>query len=285
MSKFPEDYRPNKLCMPSNVEKTFQSRFFYPNMCHVCHCLESETMKLKRCGNCNMISYCSKEHQFEHWYLHKDFCRVVSMLLKVNGTNNIFQFMKKIDDPNERFKEKAMLLTMLREKMNRDLYDFENQMMFHPRMCEVCFETNPNLLINCHHCPQGTFCTKHSNESQHSEVCFFYRICYTSDHYLFCDESCRIIPSMQNVPFNEEEHFEMPKNMLKFLQEYITEIPLAWKDLTKYDFWIYVCSEFFSKPLTMLYVLQQLNVKIQSELTVHVIGIPFFFNFISQFTN
>jgi len=44
--------------------------YYYGTVCHVCKCHNVNGRKLKRCGGCKMILYCSQQHQKVHWPLH-----------------------------------------------------------------------------------------------------------------------------------------------------------------------------------------------------------------------
>lgn len=45
------------------------------NACALCGLAEAPSMKLKRCGRCVVVAYCSAAHQQEHWPEHKKICR------------------------------------------------------------------------------------------------------------------------------------------------------------------------------------------------------------------
>ena len=74
--------------------------YYYPNMCHVCHCFGENSISLKRCGGCNMISYCGLEHQKKDWLEHRDFCKAVTKVKNDLKQDNIFTTLKASKDSN-----------------------------------------------------------------------------------------------------------------------------------------------------------------------------------------
>ena len=55
-----------------------QARLYTASRCALCdvsHPLQSSGIKLKVCARCNVAEYCCKEHQKEHWQIHKQHCR------------------------------------------------------------------------------------------------------------------------------------------------------------------------------------------------------------------
>lgn len=70
--------------------------YFNPNVCHIC---KTTSDGIKKCKGCNMISYCSKEHQKLHWSSHKDLCKSLQGIKTDLGNYyyDTFKFSYKTD--------------------------------------------------------------------------------------------------------------------------------------------------------------------------------------------
>lgn len=84
----------------SYVETGQEGVYYYANMCHVCHFF-GENTSLKRCGACQLISYCGQEHQKKDWPQHRDFCKAVSEVKKDLKHDSIFTSLKASNHPNK----------------------------------------------------------------------------------------------------------------------------------------------------------------------------------------
>lgn len=60
---------------------------FYPNECFVCQSID----QVKRCSRCNMVSYCSSDHQKEHWPRHKEICNAIASIINEKGVSHIYE--------------------------------------------------------------------------------------------------------------------------------------------------------------------------------------------------
>lgn len=60
--------------------------------CAIC----SETTKLKACGSCTQVWYCSKEHQVDDWKNHKPKCHRLNVNADPDSEAEVLQKMKSL---------------------------------------------------------------------------------------------------------------------------------------------------------------------------------------------
>ena len=269
--RFPEDYK--FQFWNTEVDARVQlSAIYYPNMCHVCNSIEMNSIRLKKCGRCFMISYCGKEHQNQHWIYHKDLCKQIKNLLKAFNATNLFDFLQTTNDPAVRLEMKENLIKLVERKLHRNLNFAEKLMFLQPRICVVCSESNPRVLSNCQSCPQASFCEKHKNDSGHASVCYYYRLCFLLDNYKMIANKLDVAPSIEKVHFVLNEDEKIPENMEKLLDCHMEEVPPILISINKIELWKMLCSELYTIPLTLMYILEKLKFEYNSELIVHIIG-------------
>ena len=58
-----------------NTSAAFQSPMSAPTACALCKKAASEDVKLRGCGGCGEVAYCSVDHQREDWKQHKLTCK------------------------------------------------------------------------------------------------------------------------------------------------------------------------------------------------------------------
>ena len=139
---------------------------YYPNECFVCH----TTGTLKRCGRCNMISYCGEIHQKEHWRYHKDICKVISELMKERGVSHLYENLCNID-PKRWKAEREQTRQAVESRLMRSSIVEEVEMFRYPRVCFVCHSAKQDTLRNCPGCPLASFCQNHPSSSLHDKDC------------------------------------------------------------------------------------------------------------------
>lgn len=258
------------FCVSEDMKVKFRSQFFYPNTCYVCN--DDYVSSLIRCPHCNMIAYCGKLHQMEHWPEHKDLCAKIFKLLKSNTSNNLFDFLRTMKDPEKRLKKKQNLITAIQKRLDRKFDKFEKQMFHHPRVCVVCLESNTQKLDYCRFCHQVSFCEKHKNTPEHD--CSYYRICFLLDWKSVIGTRFEISPAIENVPFFcNPDDAKLPENMAKYLTENAEQTIPILTTLNGDKLWPHVCSELYTNSLTLMNVLKNLEFEVESELIVHAIGI------------
>ena len=71
--------------------------------CPICNKINQD-IKLFKCGGCNQIYYCSKEHQKQDWDNHKPMCKSISNIKKHKKTCNLSE-----EEMNKEKKEKKYM--------------------------------------------------------------------------------------------------------------------------------------------------------------------------------
>lgn len=153
-----------------------QIDFFYPNACQVCGRLG----QLMRCAKCQMVSYCGKQHQTEHWHLHKYFCTLIADLRKKNS------FLRNAKDRKLETWTNAKIASInsVSKKLGRTLTSYEQKVIKFTRSCYICHDIDQRNLINCPNCASVSIC--HSHKSRFHEIhtadkCANFKLCYQLD--------------------------------------------------------------------------------------------------------
>ncbi|XP_051156938.1 uncharacterized protein LOC127278971 [Leptopilina boulardi] len=284
-----------------DVESIFH-KTFYPNACHVCNCF-GEKVNLKRCGACDMISYCSKEHQLKDWSSHKEICKVIRQIKKELEVNNLYESLKVSNTFNgvgemlsiflgkfstglettfgKSFKKISQMngLKLIKdlsdravELLGRPLKYYELQMFSFPRVCAVCFECNPHLLTNCKKCPQSSFCEMHINDPSHENQCFK----FISILYLPCEIHETVPPLILDIIDEmklpvQTEFEKLPNSMTKFFERYFSKVSFHLFSIEKRVAFNTYFSSKYSSPLTILFAMEKLSLNLNS-MTIHVVG-------------
>lgn len=237
----------------------FSRHFFYPNICHVCNCHDSE-VKLKKCGNCKMIYYCSQEHQKIHWPVHKTFCKHITEL-------------KRNSSREKNIETKMNLILSVEAIMKRKLESYENEMIEYQKFCDFCFENDDNLLKTCPRCPHANFCEKHENNQEHEEFCSLYTMCYVQDYYAIVFQEMPIPRMMEFMPHDGKIE-DLPNSMKNYLDIYFKSREESKFYFPPEDVKIYV-SQHFTRPLTLISAMRKIHFLdhfYSSKLIIHVLG-------------
>ncbi|XP_043478088.1 uncharacterized protein LOC122508673 isoform X1 [Leptopilina heterotoma] len=145
--------------------KSSKMERFLPNECYVCKSRDN----LTRC-KCNMICYCSENHQLKHLPVHESFCKVIKELLIEKKVSHIFEELTNITGSLWVTKRSEINKEILK-KLKRPMSPLENAMRKNPRVCFVCRQTRQEYLINCPDCPVASFCENHSQDVLHTMNC------------------------------------------------------------------------------------------------------------------
>lgn len=238
--------------------------FFYANTCHVCKKFGKE-VSLKRCGNCTMIAYCSKEHQKKHWSQHKDLCVAVYNVLRDNKMSSFLSNKQDLcTEKWARMKMNFMLLVAM--KIPRKLEYYEEQMFKFFRSCAVCYNWNAKELVDCHNCPNTSFCIKHKNDTVHKNLCYLLKLCFKLDMVSILHE--RKIPEIKSL--YHTKHVNLPQDMKYFIEDYIktrNDLHLSMEEETMIN------AEYLTRPLTFLYAGEKLGYFLREKnIVIHVIA-------------
>ncbi|XP_033230929.1 uncharacterized protein LOC117182020 [Belonocnema kinseyi] len=257
MSELSSDQKPPTCCPRMLL-------VFYPNECFIC----KATSSLKRCSRCNMISYCGKEHQMQHWKFHKDICKEIFNILKEKGLSHIYENFRNSNSLKWQ-KAKKIMSAEVQKRLERPLADYEKQMFKFPRACFVCHVSTQEALINCPECTNANFCQKHPTSPLHDQHCPQIQECHKLD-LAFLKENlplefeflCEYI--IENTPVVKNKSQKLPTTMKEYLEK--VKLPEKVGDVTKIHL-----GEFLSIPLTILNAFQKQHQP--SKLVIHVDGL------------
>lgn len=239
---------------------------FYPNECVVCHI----SSPLKRCSQCNMITYCGEAHQRQHWNKHKAICKVISKILKEKKITHIYENLRGLDSAGC-MKAKMEVLIDVRKRLKRDLLRFEGEMFRFPRACFVCHDSRQDFLTNCLRCTNSSFCKEHPSSSIHDIDCSQIQEGHKIDINPLIMTKARMQRMSKSIaestPISKEKNRQLPTTM----QEFFDYIKLPKK----------ICSEIIESqitellcgPLTVFKALKKLSqFQSMSTLVLHVQG-------------
>ena len=262
-----------------------QNDFFYPNACQICGCMEN-IRRLLRCGKCQMVSYCGKKHQIEHWSTHKSFCKVLA------DTRKRKDLLKEVKGRKQEawVSAKLGLINTISGKLLRKLTPYEQKVIKFTRACVVCHDTDQSKLINCPNCPLASFCQQHKEiyDQVHVKKCPEFKLCYNLDleklkarrnemktnpfpknksetKKNFLDIRIFVIKAapMELVPYFDK----CPDSMISFLNIFSSKQPNTFSSQRSLEW-----SDFFMKPLSVFRALEKINQVQAKDLTIHVIG-------------
>ncbi|KAH1013555.1 hypothetical protein HUJ04_002534 [Dendroctonus ponderosae] len=233
------------------------SDFFSHSTCFSC---KTRLMHpIKRCAQCKVVAYCSKEHQLLEWDSHKALCKVIA------SENNYIQYKVKSHTDLVRYIQQRGLLWQL--KLGRKLLKAEAQMFMFPRVCAVCFKRE--ILVDCEQCSSAFYCSNEHylrHQEKHQKFCKLFRLSSDMDCYFFRNIPVEAFtlkapnPNQQTIP-----------ESLEFLN-YVTNRHLSTTDLN----YINSCDEILS-GLTVLFALNQSGILKNRQLAkpflgIHIVG-------------
>ncbi|XP_051160817.1 uncharacterized protein LOC127281245 [Leptopilina boulardi] len=240
-----------------------ESSTFFPNQCIICQ----STTKLSRCTSCNMIQYCNKNHQVQHWPQHKAFCKAIAKMLETKKITHIYE---KIS--NKSFDSWASAAGPIIQEVVRNLkrlpISIESVILKYPRVCFVCREAKQEKLKNCPNCPLASFCDQHPNSEIHERHC-----------YIIKNNSEIILRKVHTNPYllkNQMKALAKGTKILKPNDESPTSIRQFYDNYTKPNCEIseiqkIFLSEFFSISLTMFHNLQMIYFdNFPPEIVIHL---------------
>lgn len=289
-----DDNCPFKRNAENKLEEE-QIDFFYPNACQVCGSLGY----LSRCSRCQMVSYCGKQHQTEHWKLHKYLCPLLSGLRKKDG------FLRGAKDRKQEAWANAKIacINNLSKKLGRVLTSYEEKVIKFTRACCICHDIDQTNLINCPNCASVSICRNHKDRFQQihdKEKCANFKLCYSFDFEKFEEakktklnnskDEDKDSNNSEDSENSDKSHIDYKKSNLKIseLKSMSNEIPyfgkfpgstLEFMEILSFrpfdkgvkmeDFEI---PELMIKTLNVFRSLQLLDQLKMKELTIHLIG-------------
>ncbi|XP_037089460.1 uncharacterized protein LOC119109811 [Pollicipes pollicipes] len=247
---------------------------FLAHACFVCKRLHSKQCRLKSCGSCRLVAYCSAEHQRAHWPLHRALCKVVTKRMRKLGTDHLYREAYNVTSHEEWKKVRFKHMTVCEEMLGRPMEACEKEMFLYPRVCDTCRETTPEKLHTCHQCHSVSYCCEEHLRKNHAKFCKDLRLlvdihCYQNENGV-CD------PPLPDTMLTTYE--PLPPNIREFL---VVSMLGPVKAYGMGGIELATLSENASYPLTLLYALQNIpvaeeaHISQRTELTVHVVGAEF----------
>jgi splicing suppressor protein 51 len=246
--------------------KLIQRNIFLTDVCHVCKSSASSSSSLKKCSNCKMISYCSKDHQKEHWVAHKDLCKAISKICTQNRMTNLFGKAVGIS-PDEYRYYRTHCINKCEKELGRELYLWEKEMICYPQVCHTCYEFDTQKLNTCQKCHHVSYCKLSHLKTDHDIWCREFQV-YRNITLYQCHHGI-IQPSLPNRSLRQ--YAPLTGDMKTFLSNTKTasEKPLLLHRLN-----LVALSDIATCPLTVLFSLQQCNFHLKNinTLTIHLVG-------------
>ncbi|KAK3882355.1 hypothetical protein Pcinc_013262 [Petrolisthes cinctipes] len=250
-------------------------RHYHPGICHTCATRPSPTTSLKRCAQCQLVLYCSKQCQKKDWLIHKPLCQVQASL---EGKNGVTSAEKKVNSNMNRFEARTLRRMQVRCKLGRPLKGYENEIFLFPRVCEICCEGDPSKMIECFKCRSVFYCSdEHYSEDdeRHKKWCDAFNLCIGCDVLEY-----RL--GVDSIPFPiciDDKYKALPGTIKEHLTSMLDMVSIPVGYLLEKDLFLILMSERLTYPLSVLYALQQIkigpsqrDISKVTELTIHVVG-------------
>jgi len=238
-------------------ERMEELHILFAGLCHYCNlrtCPITE-MPLKRCGGCQLVSYCRKDCQKNDRSRHKYECREFPV---VNGTNALYTTWS--------WKEH---LIGLRERAARLPYAElgANTLFINPRVCNTCRETRPDHLIDCS-CYCVSYCSRSCSlaDKSHKENCNTlglvaqaYKLRYIQDLSSVMNESvCKTFKPVSEWSDVISHNYIIENISFKtFIDQMLFDGNVNYKIMREHIRY-HLATESLSYPMTLLYALQLL---------------------------
>lgn len=243
-----------------------QRHIFLSYVCHVCKLLESSKCSLKKCSNCKMISYCSKEHQRQHWSAHKDLCKVISKICKHNRMTNLFEKAAGISPDQYRYYRNHYVNECTKE-LGRELYLWEKEMIYYPQVCHTCYESDRQKLTTCQKCHHVSYCQLSHLKPDHDIWCKEFQV--YRDIILYQCYNGIIQPSIPDRVL--QQYTPLTGEMKTFIlnNNIVSGKLSSWNRLN-----FVALTDIATCPLTVLFSLQHCNFCLEEirSLTIHLVG-------------
>lgn len=234
------------------------SAIYYPNDCYVCKTRTS----IKRCSRCQLISYCGEVHQKQDWQSHKEFCGVISKLMKITNFSHIYQGLAGCFPENWTLARTEMI-SRVSSILDHSLQPHEIQMLNFPRSCFICFDTTQENLTNCPNCPLVSFCKKHPFSPLHNKECSKINSCYTFE--IECaNYQERTLEALLQILHEPWMEISFPNSSYEFLAQTLNPM-IELNEMTRKYLMLFI-----SPSLTILSAMQKLNYVPSSTLTIDV---------------
>ncbi|XP_025163848.1 uncharacterized protein LOC112590711 [Harpegnathos saltator] len=261
MSDIPPLFSPQSDHLSSKISPIIHPyrNFFNPNICHYCKDYPGEHGEENNiCLSCNMIIYCSRDHELMNKENHQEICGILKMLL-----HNHPEFWETHNFKQEEWiNSRKNLLNLVKRNLQRNMLPYEIQMIMFAKSCFVCHEQRN--LQTCTRCYSLNYCSNHEELLIHHHItnCTKLMSCYEIDRYIYFISlfRCRYRFSEINATHIAKRKFG---NMQQFLDKHAHT---NYQDLQQFY------SDYLSGPLTLYYGIMDQNLYIEnSHCVVHMI--------------
>ena len=225
--------------------------------------------RLLTCSGCQLIKYCSSEHQKIDWPIHKELCQAIQKIKKKSNLKHPLQVSGKLCKRVDMETAIVQLKYSLRNTLGRSLEFQEEELTSFPAYCPLCFQFR-NLKTFCSKCLSQSYCTeehKQLHRDEHEKVCKLLQTYY-------CPYKVRIIKDEFCMQFQDKlKSFENMDLVKAFEETYaLTLAKQPYQDLKSYQLFSHAAD--FSCIMTICYAIEQIKINTQDieKFKIFVLG-------------
>lgn len=228
--------------------------FFSAILCQVCR-----LPKLSVSYHCKIIFYCGQKHLEEDQPQHEELCQVLQRF----PSETIYPIDEVRESEELIYKHYLKLLVEVKHKIR--LFDYKSDIIFYPKTCFVCNESDTGILKIC---DCGTsLCKKHQDDPKHQQLCrelsLALKILMTGEQpILEVSEKFCIRNSNKTLPTPIEGFIDSYLSVKKETSEVTKKLKIP-------NFPEILISDLLTRPLAFLYALEKLNFQVQESTIVH----------------
>lgn len=182
----------------------------------------------------------------------------------------VFRGLKDVRQEDQvSFKDR--IICLIESQLIRDFYPYEVDMLQFPKVCNVCFETDENLLKPCPFCPQANFCKRHLGDSSHKRVCKMFSLSFSLQSFSKVYAAISMVKLLELAPFNKSIT-PLPNSIQSFMNAYFGDLKKTVSfDVPDISIQLYI-SQFFTRPLSLLFAMDMLRFSNHPNMAIHVIS-------------
>lgn len=188
----PVQYKPSGD--DGGLEGKVEARYFF-SLCPTSLTIRDD---MKACSGCLAINYANKDAQKKDWRRHKDVCKVLQPLVRQRPGHHPL---------SEKPELSGQIQAILQQALNRELTQFESDMLIYPRLCMVCLSGKQTELFNCPICHCVSYCSQsHQAEDreEHAKSCELLRVCL-EDHQMEMIMGCHLTDPSWTLGSNSKD--------------------------------------------------------------------------------
>ncbi|XP_032668686.1 uncharacterized protein LOC116842922 isoform X3 [Odontomachus brunneus] len=232
------------LCISGGLDTANNyNQFFNPNICHVCKWPNQG--ELMPCGSCDMVFYCSKEHQIMHQSSHMEVCLFITFA----RTEDLELNARFFNSDDEWRSSRKTFMQGIQIKMTRDLKPYEKEIIMCAKSCLICHQQIN--LRTCNICYSANYCDEHQRDfnKKHESMCTDLLV-FLNLNILSKKFDLNLYPpamKFANITIDFDD-------MITFVNQHIN------KQYAKMGDWndnSYIYSDYMSAPLTLYYGLKE----------------------------